>query len=313
MSAGIESRYRPGEAAVSNSEKKFLPHTTFLQITQANLPLIKKKLIELNEGFLQEGNKDICLNPEEVEILETLTQVLEAKLGPGPTSKATMLAMPTLSRIITAWDPTQRLPALDLLRLTAAASPVPTTYISPDDASATLIDMLDVAGVFDKNQPNNAMLGTRVFVNIFDSSKSREFAEQYYERILQLVLAAAEGTVNKNLKVAVATLGLKYVLKQPPSSYAADWLSYAVLFATKQSIDRAKTLLQYLISAVANENDPETLFRSMVAVGTLISMGGDVKKNAVKIYLVRKAVDIAVSKVKEPRIQQIGREITALL
>lgn len=211
------------------------------------------------------------------------------------------------------WDATQRLPALDLLRLTAAASPIPTTYISSGDTSGSLIDMLDVAGVFDKNQPNNSMLGTRIFVNIFNSSKSREFAEQYYERILQLVLAAAEGTVNKNLKVAVATLGLKYVLQQPPPSYTTDWLSYAVLFATKQSIDRAKSLLPYLTSAIANENDPETLFRSMVAVGTLISMGGDVKKTAVKIYLVRKAVDIAINKVRESRIQQIGREITALL
>lgn len=72
-------------------------------------------------------------------------------------------------------------------------------------------------------------------------------------------------------------------------------------------------MLPYLTSAIANENDPETLFRSMVAVGTLISMGGDVKKTAVKIYLVRKAVDIAVNKVRESRIQQIGREITALL
>lgn len=184
-----------------------------MQITQANLPLIKKKLIELNESFLQEGKKDICLNPEEIEILETLIQVLEAKQGPGPTSEVTALAMPTLARVITMWDATQRLPALDLLRLTAAASPIPTTYISSGDTSGSLIDMLDVAGVFDKNQPNNSMLGTRIFVNIFNSSKSREFAEQYYERILQLVLAAAEGTVNKNLKVAVATLGLKYVLQ----------------------------------------------------------------------------------------------------
>lgn len=72
-------------------------------------------------------------------------------------------------------------------------------------------------------------------------------------------------------------------------------------------------MLPYLTSAIANENDPETLFRSMVAVGTLISMGGDVKKTAVKIYLVRKAVDIAINKVRESRIQQIGREITALL
>lgn len=181
-----------------------------MQIGQANLSLIKKKLLELNEKLLQEGNKDICLNPEEVETLEALIQDLEAKKGPAAMSKTALRAMPIITRILSIWDPAQRLPVLDLLRLVTAASPIPTTYNPSDDPSYTLIDVLEAAGVFDKSQPNNAMLGTRAIVNLFDSSKSREFVETHYERIFQLVSRVAEGTSNKNLKVAVATLALKY-------------------------------------------------------------------------------------------------------
>lgn len=154
----------------------------------------------------------MCLNPEEIESLDALIQALEAKKGPAAISKTTLIAMPTLVRIITNWDATQRLPVLDLLRLATAASPIPTTYEHSGDESQTLIDILATAGVFEKSQPNNAMLGTRAFVNIFDSSKAREYAGTHYQRIFQLASSAAEGTSNKNLKIAVATLALKYVI-----------------------------------------------------------------------------------------------------
>ena len=78
-------------------------------------------------------------------------------------------------------------------------------------------------------------------------------------------------------------------------------------------MERAKSLLPYLINAVANENDSETLFRAMVAVGTLLYMGSDVKTAAVRTHLVRKAVDSAVGRIREPRIEQVGAEITALI
>ena len=172
--------------------------------------MINKKLTELNDQLLKDGDKDICLNPEEMDNLYALFQDLEAKKGPASISRTTLSAMPTLVRVISSWNATQRLPALDLLRLATAASPIPTTY-KQSDSSSTLVDILEGAGVFDKTQPNNVMLGTRVFANIFETSKAREYAELHYERIFQLASSAADGSGNKNLKVAVATLALKYV------------------------------------------------------------------------------------------------------
>lgn len=78
-------------------------------------------------------------------------------------------------------------------------------------------------------------------------------------------------------------------------------------------MDQAKSLLPYLTSTLASEGDSESLFRAMVAVGTLLSMGGEVKATAVRTHLVRRAVDNAVGRVREPRIEQIGAEIAALI
>lgn len=78
-------------------------------------------------------------------------------------------------------------------------------------------------------------------------------------------------------------------------------------------MDQAKSLLPYLITILTSESDSETLFRAMVAVGTLLPMGGEVKTAAVRTHLVRRAVDNAVGRVREPRIEQIGAEIAALI
>ncbi|KAF8475738.1 WD40-repeat-containing domain protein [Kalaharituber pfeilii] len=294
---GVENRYRLGEDLSAPKKQKFLPQKSYLQITQANLSLIRKKFFELNDEFLNQGNKDICLNPDELEIVANLIQDLEAKKGLAAMSKSTLAAMPTLTRVINNWGPNERLPALDLLRLAAAASPIPTTYQPTQDPSATIIDILEQARVFDKSQPNNVMLGTRVFVNIFETSKAREFAEKHYHKISQLVHTAADGTTNKNLRVAVATLAL----------------NYAVLFTSKNDVELARSLFPYLINTLKSENDSETLFRAMVAAGTLVYMGGDVKTTAVRTHLIRRAIDLAVGRVKEARIADIGAEISALL
>ena len=171
--------------------------------------MIRKKLGEINEGLLADGNKDICLNPDEVLGLNDLIDCLESKKNPAAISKVTADAMYTLVRLLKIWNPTQRIPVLDLLRLASAASPMVTTYHPADDSSVTIVDVFEQTGVFDKAQPNNAMLGTRTFVNMFESAKAREYAEQNFERIFKLVSTAAEGSTNKNLRVAVATLVLK--------------------------------------------------------------------------------------------------------
>ena len=165
--------------------------------------------MELNQEYISKGEKDHALNPEELRDLEILVEGLETKKGPAAMSKPALDVMATIVKIITHWGPAQRLPALDLLRLTTAACPIPTTYESQYEPSVRLLEVLERGNVFDKGQPNNAMLGVRAFVNMFDSSKAREYAEETFERVFPLAVQSVEGSGNKNLKVAVATLALK--------------------------------------------------------------------------------------------------------
>jgi len=114
------------------------------------------------------------------------------------------------------------------------------------------------------------MLAIRVFVNIFNSTKAREYVETHYGGIFQLATSAAEGASNMNLKVAVATLALKYAITFFNKLLIRP--SYTVLFTSKKSVDQTKSLLPCL-NTLATESDLETLFQTMIAVGTLLHGG----------------------------------------
>ena len=202
---GTESRYRIGDESGQSSKPRILPQKTYLQITQAKLPVIRQKLEENNNGFLA-SDKGRALNPNDMVVLTDLISALESKKGLAMLSKVAIAAMGTLFRVITSWDPAPRLPALDLLRLTAAACPIPATF---EVDGQKLVDILELSGVFDKTQPNNALLGVRVFVNLFDNAKSREYLEANYERILKLAIEATTANTSKPLRVSTTTLVLK--------------------------------------------------------------------------------------------------------
>ena len=73
------------------------------------------------------------------------------------------------------------------------------------------------------------------------------------------------------------------------------------------------TLLENVLKVIGSEVDSETVFRSMVALGTSLSMGSEVKEAANTVFGVKAAISHAVRKVKEPRIQRLAAEIEKLL
>lgn len=290
---GTESRYRIGDESGQSSKPRITPQKTYLQITQAKLPLLKQKLEELNSGFLT-SDKGRALNPDDMSLITNLIDALENKKGLAMLSKIAIAAMETLYRVITTWEPAQRIPALDLLRLTAAACPIPATF---EVDGQKLADILELVGVFDKAQPNNAMLGVRAFVNMFDNAKSREYLEANYEQILRLAIDTTTGSANKALRIATATLVL----------------NYAVLFSTKKNASAAQKLLPYLSSTITNDSDGETVYRAIVAAGTLLHMGGEVRSAAIGSLKIGQAVEKAMGRLNEARIKEVGREVKATL
>ena len=187
---GAEARYRPGEGAAaastqSSSRPKILPQTTYLSIKQANLKTIQKKIEDLNEVLVQEGHKDVSLNPSDVGILQALmAQLDQAPAAAAKPSAAISNGLELVLRMIVSWPSAQRLPAIDVLRLLAAATPATATYRSARGES--IVEVLDRSGVFeDRQRGNNIMLAIRTFANLFETVPGRELAEQEMDKVMR--------------------------------------------------------------------------------------------------------------------------------
>ena len=304
---GTESRYRPGDAnavsSVATSQpasglpqaKKVLPQTEYLAITSANIKTVVKKIGEFNDLLLQNGPKDACLNPAQLESVQALGAALEQ--GPAAIKSAKPASLSTLLASVVAWPPAQRIPLLDLLRLLAAASP---TLATPD-----LLAALERSGsLVDGERPNNQMLAARALATLFQTPEGVALAASAFDQIhalIQVPLKAAP--VNRNLTISLATL----------------CINYAVLFIREAETDsagvagKALGMLDDLCGVLKREKDSEAIYRCLVALGTLLTLGPELKEAAKQVFGIEEALTRAGSGVKEPRIRNVIAEIWEVL
>lgn len=303
--------YRPGQAAPastqsqpspSSSRPKVLPQVTYLSIKTANLRTVRKKIEDLNEQLIQEGSKDIALNKDHLADLEAMIKPLEQSLSSTPSSNSALAnGIPLVLQILTSWPPSHRLPALDLLRLLAAATPALAEYRT--SSSANVVDILATSGFGDKDRENNVMLSVRAFGNLFDTNSGRHLADKDFDKIHKLVKGSSTGTTNRNLTIAITTLYLNYTVLLSSTSYSS----------LPSSIDRGLMLLDDLISIVSATKDAEAVYRGLVAVGTLLGLGEEVLEAAKEVYDLAGALGKVESAVKEPRIKGVVGEIKGIL
>ena len=307
---GMESRYRPGESQQPSSQPtpserpKVLPQTQYLSIKTANLKVILKKIEELNEQLLSSGAKDGTLSDGQISILRTLTSALEkTSLNLPSTDSLAEEGIEILLHLLTTWAPASRLPVLDLIRLLSAGSPATATFRT--SSSASLIEIFAQSGVIaDMERPNNVMLAVRAIANLFETDKGKQLADDKFSEIHTLVAPLCKGsTNNRNLTIAVATL----------------YINYAVLCTSEShrnmpsSMDRAFPLLEDLTSLLTGEKDSEAVYRALVALGTLVGLGEEVKAAAREVYEVQDVLGKVKARNQEPRIKGVIGEIERLL
>lgn len=301
---GTENRYRPGEAeapSVPESRPQVLPQKSYLSIKSANLKVVAKKLQELNDQLASSGSKEISLGPSELDTVIALCSELESS-GTLKQSPAVEAGVSYLFKVATTWPVANRLPGLDLLRLVAAATPVTaTTAYNGQD----LVSGIQSSGVF--NPPlnvNNAMLSVRMLGNLFETVPGRQLATTKFDQILAGIKSAlaSNRTPNRNLTIAVATL----------------YINYAVYFTTEgresapESFERGLVLIEELTKMLLGEKDSEAVYRSLVALGTLIkSLGEEVKSAAKDVYDVGSVLgNVSGSAIgKEPRVKGVVGEV----
>lgn len=305
--------YRPGQdtpdpsPSQSQSQSlgarpKVLPQTSYLSIKTANLRTVRKKIEELNQQLIQEGSRELSLNKELLGDLDAMMNALEQSLSTAPSSDpALTTGIPLVLYMLTSWPPSHRLPALDLLRLLAAATPALAEYRSP--SSENVIDALATSGFDDKDRENNIMLAVRAFGNLFEIAAGRSIAEKQFDKIHELVKTSSARTSNRNLTIAVATLHLNFAVLLTSTSYAS----------LPSSVDRGLVVLDDLTSLISGTTDSEAVYRGLVAVGTLLDLGEEVQEAAKEVYDLAGALGKAEKTFKEPRIKGVVGEIRALL
>ncbi|KAI4286111.1 MAG: hypothetical protein L6R35_004481, partial [Caloplaca aegaea] len=308
---GTESRYRPGESAPSaptpslpSSRPKILPQTAYLSIRTANLRTIRKKIEELNEQLSTEGDDNAALVDAQLLVLESMMEPLEQSLtgsAAARVDKKLVDGVRLVTEILSTWPVGRLLPALDLLRLLAAATPSLATYRSRDGKA--FLDILVESKVFeDPDRPNNIMLAVRAFSNLFETSEGREFADEEFDKIHTLVEDSTD-TSNRNLTIAVATLYVNYAVLFTSPSHSSQ----------QRAIARGKMVMEHLIHIIQSTVDSEAVYRGLVAVGTLLSRDKELQQTAKSGDNLQKTLDKAEQRVKEPRIKTVIGEISALL
>ena len=301
--------YRPGQTAPTpspsqplTSRPKILPQTTYLSIKTANLRTVRKKIEELNQQLIQEGSKDISLDKELLADLVAMITPLEQSLSSVPSADpALTTGIPPVFYILSSWPPSHRLPALDLLRLLAAATPALAEYRT--SSSTNVIDILATTGFDDKDRENNIMLSVRAFGNLFDTASGRNLADNEYDKIHELVQGSSLVSTNRNLTIAIATLYLNYAVLLTSSSHSS----------LPSSIDRGLMLVDDLTSLISTVKDSEAAYRGLVATGTLLGLGEEVLEAAKEIYDLAGALSKVEFAVKEPRIKGVVGEIRGIL
>ncbi|TGZ82220.1 PFU-domain-containing protein [Ascodesmis nigricans] len=295
---GSDNRYRPGDSNANPAptpsappRPRFLPHSEYLTIATSNLTTVEKKFNEFNQELVDGDRKDVALNPDDMSTISELIAFLQKTQKPpaGTTPEAVSRGLELLVQVISTWPVPKRLPALDLLRVLAASSPVVPEFKT---GHKNILSVITSSVSVSPEHANNAMLVVRAFVNMFQTNSGKEFVDQNHSEILRIVKNVAKDTTNRNLKIAEATL----------------LLNFAVLFRTKNESKKALSTLDRITTLINSETDAETAFRNLMAMGTLMTMGGEVKETAVTTYKAESAAKAAAARIQDVRISQISED-----
>ncbi|KAK9772155.1 putative Ubiquitin homeostasis protein lub1 [Seiridium cardinale] len=294
---GTESRYRPGEAE-SSARPKILPLTEYLTITAAKYEPIFKKILSVNSALVAAGRKDISLNPSAQALLNSIRQSLESNKPVDDED-----ALDILVKICTAWDYSDRLAPLDILRC-AAASPLLAS--SPRVGNPIhIVITASTKGVPAGGNPNEntVMMAFRTIANLFLTAEGRNLLSKpeeaarsidFVRQALGLAGGEAIGKYNRNLLIALSTVAINYAV-----------LASKGTGLPKDVLGRLLEATEHLLST---QKDSEVLFRSIAATGTLAAvLGKDAAQSA--IQPVTRAKDAAI----EPRVKEAADECLALL
>jgi phospholipase A-2-activating protein len=252
------------------------------------------KILTTNKNMISSGRKDVAMNPGDEQILLSLKAALEGNKAISPKG------LDLVVRIVSQWPYTDRLAGLDLLRC-MARYPIVGRFSNPEHES--LIDLAMTSSVPNDTTPNEhaAMMGVRTVVNLFGSAEGRSVANTYagksiafMERIVGVKGGEPIGKDNRNALIAVSTTAI----------------NYAVLVNKEKLLvpDQRRRLLVVLGVILREQSNSEVLYRSLVALGTLLATSKD---EATKLGI-SSWIKEAAGRSDEDRVKSVAIECAGL-
>lgn len=264
---GTERRYRPGDAP---SGPRKLPQRSYIGIIEGNPANAINIIAQKTEDLVRSGEikSEQGLESEEVEALNALSAQLQNKQDPRPTA----IQVNALLKAASQWPQKARVPAVGVLAV-CAVSP---SFVSATSAGEqTIIDTLKTAGLLEPRQEtaNNVVHSIRLLANMFKSEAGLLIMDGTFDSVLQLVRPFASEPESPAQAKALATLYL---------NFAVLLISGGAAQPSKTRDARASTLLTDIAVQLESDSphaaDADALFRTLTALGTLLSIGEDFKK-----------------------------------
>ncbi|EMC94016.1 hypothetical protein BAUCODRAFT_74759 [Baudoinia panamericana UAMH 10762] len=269
---GTDRRYRPGDAAQSSTTgERRLPQRSYISISEGNAQNAVTKISESAKQLQAAGKLDpvSLLSDDDLAALQTLVdQLNKSSSDPHPTESQIAALLTACSK----WPRKERVPAIALLARLAVS---PSFVSATSSGEKTIVETLAQTGLLEQRQEtaNNAVHALRLIVNLFASDSGRLIADGAFESALQLTRPFASEPESPAQYKALAALYLNYAVLVVAGAPADE-------SASREA--RAKVLLIDIATLLECEsphaNDGDALYRILCALGTLLTLGEDFRR-----------------------------------
>ncbi|KAG0186538.1 hypothetical protein DFQ28_007637 [Apophysomyces sp. BC1034] len=289
------SKYKQPADVVATTRQNILPIATYLSLKQSNLTAVEAKLRDFNGELGADG-----LSETELAALSRAVSYLADPQGKTLSDNG----MLTVVKICQDWPPEKRFPGLDLLRLLALYTPETLASGVPHGGVVDLFleagQLNDANATKNKTSETNAMLAYRGLSNLFNHSAGRELLWNKRQAIVQATqMDVASKVQSKAGRLALSTLAV----------------NFAVFLTTHTECDEDCQigLIGSLSEIIKQENDDESLYRMLAAIGTLVKQSSACREVCKIMGTATDLQRIKSQKSGQDRIEKVISETLELL
>eukprot|EP00850_Spirogloea_muscicola_P015931 SM000126S26307 [mRNA] locus=s126:117967:124577:+ [translate_table: standard] len=282
---GNQSTHQPAPASSNqNASLLHIPKRGYLAFDTAQYDGILKKMLDFNATIAASDDVSIRTSAMANSDLLRLQAMLDVLRESSQSQSSTFadVDFTLLIKVLLSWPPTNLFPGNNRAHWVATA------------ILAGFLPQIFQRASSPPALPANLLTAIRAAVNCFKQEPLRLWMGKHASEILDL-FADCMNSANKNIRLAISTLILN---------------SSLLALEIQDSSLKVQTLSAAMEMSASSDDDSESLFRALVALGTLIH-GGDVKDVALDLGV--GDVVKAQEKSETDKIAQVAKEIAFLL